>query len=115
MHKQITLFLLILILNHNCIADVTIIHNIKGNTINQHKHVKFNAIAFEDGKIISIKNYDSLMQKYPNATIIDGKGKAMLPGLHDAHGHVLSLAKLKNEVDLMGCQHKVKMSAFVLS
>ena len=102
MHKQITLFLLILILNHNCIADVTIIHNVIGNTINQHKHVKFNAIAFKDGKIISIKNYDTLMQKYPNATIIDGNGKAMLPGLHDAHGHVLSLAKLKNEVDLMG-------------
>ena len=102
MKKQITLFSLILLFSLNCLAKVNIIYNVKGNSINQNKHVKFSSIAFEDGKVLSIENYNVLKQKYPDAQKIDGQGKAMLPGLHDAHGHVLSLAKLKNEVDLMG-------------
>lgn len=102
MQKQITLFCLFLLLSFSCMAEVTIINNVKGNTINQHQHVKFSSIAFESGKVLSIDKFDLLKQKYPDAKIIDGQGQAMLPGLHDAHGHVLSLANLKNEVDLMG-------------
>jgi len=102
MKKHFLYTCIFLLTNFTCLADVSIIYNVKGNTINQHKHVKFNAIAFEDGKVLSIEDQQTLKQKYPDAKLIDGNGKAMLPGLHDAHGHVLSLAKLNNEVDLMG-------------
>ncbi|MFK8011739.1 MAG: amidohydrolase [Marinicellaceae bacterium] len=102
MNKLNKLFLLFIVVSCNGFAQVNIIHNINGHTINQNKHVKFSSIAFEEGKIVSLENIDVLKQKYPNAQLIDGEGKSMLPGLHDAHGHVLSLAQLKNEVDLMG-------------
>jgi len=85
-----------------CFAEVTIIHNIQGNTINQGKHVVFKAIAFDKGKVLSIGLTDEIIGQYKSAQIIDGKGLSMLPGLHDAHGHVFGLAKLKNEIDLMG-------------
>ena len=34
------------------------------------------------------------------ATFIDGGGKYVLPGLTDAHGHVLGLGELKLQADL---------------
>ena len=102
MKKQNTLIFLLFILSLNCFAEVTVIHNIKGNTINEHKRQQFTAMAFENGKVLSIENKEALLLKYPEAVMIDGQGKSILPGLHDAHGHVLSLAKLTNEVDLMG-------------
>lgn len=36
--------------------------------------------------------------------IIDGNGRTVLPGLIDAHGHVLSLGQRRQRVDLVGTQ-----------
>lgn len=83
-------------------AKTTIIHNIHGNTINDGKRVVFDAIAFDHGKILNIGTFDDLQKDYPTENLIDGKGQSLLPGLHDAHGHIFGLAKLKNEIDLMG-------------
>lgn len=83
------------------LAEVNVIHNVQGNTINQNKHVTFTAMAFADGKVLAIGTKDNLLTTYPDAQLIDGHTRAMLPGLHDAHGHVLGLANLKNEIDLM--------------
>ena len=41
-----------------------------------------------------------LAQADPDATDIDGGGKYVLPGLTDAHGHVLGLGELKLQADL---------------
>ncbi len=101
MKTKIAIFCFVLTLNFSAVARVTIIHNIQGNTINQSKHVIFDAIAFEKGKVLQIGNLDTLNNQYINANLIDGKGSSMLPGLHDAHGHVFGLAQLKNEIDLM--------------
>ena len=84
------------------VAEISIIHNVQGNTINQDQQIAFSALAFDKGKVLSIGNKDQLLASYPDALLIDGQGHAMLPGLHDAHGHVLGLANLKNEIDLMG-------------
>ena len=97
------LILIILIVTCNpTFARVTIIHNIQGNTINNGKHVSFQAIAFENDKILEVGASKNLLEKYQEAELIDGNNNSILPGLHDAHGHVLALGNLKNEVDLMG-------------
>ncbi len=83
-------------------ADVKLIHNVTGHSINHSKHITFTAMAFEDGKILSTGTYPELIKDYPDATLINGEGHTILPGLHDAHGHVLRLGQLKNEIDLMG-------------
>ncbi|MCF6319829.1 MAG: amidohydrolase family protein, partial [Proteobacteria bacterium] len=101
MKTKISIFCFILTLHFSVFAKVTIIHNIHGNTINQGKQVVFDAIAFEDGKVLQIGKKDSLQNQFKSANLIDGKSKSLLPGLHDAHGHVFGLAKLKNEIDLM--------------
>jgi len=88
-------------INLSTYANITIIHNVKGDTINKGQHETFSAMAFENGKILKISSNGSLQKLYPTAKLIDGQGKSILPGLHDAHGHIFSLAKLKNEIDLM--------------
>ena len=42
------------------------------------------------------------LAEYPDATLIDGESKTVLPGLTDAHAHVLGLGLLKSNLDLAG-------------
>ncbi|MFK8012024.1 MAG: amidohydrolase [Marinicellaceae bacterium] len=83
-------------------AEVTVIYNVKGNTINDGSRISFQAIAFNDGKVLAIGKDEEILSAYPNADKMDAKGQAMLPGLHDAHGHVMRISRLQSQVNLMG-------------
>ena len=91
-----------LIINLKIYAQTTVIYNIYGNTINQGKLTKFSAIAFNKARVLAIGESTKIKKSYPKAQLIDGNGKAMLPGLHDAHAHIMSLSRLQNQVDLSG-------------
>ena len=82
------------------LADTTLIHNVNGYTINNGELARFSAIQFTDDKIDGIfsEKPDSLPQ---STKIIDGHGKGLLPGLIDAHGHVLGYGLSLMRVDLM--------------
>lgn len=84
------------------LAEVTIIHNVKGNTINQGQRVSFQAIAFDEGKVLAIGSDKEILKAYPKADKMDANGQAMLPGLQDAHGHVMGVSRLQSQVNLMG-------------
>jgi cytosine/adenosine deaminase-related metal-dependent hydrolase len=45
------------------------------------------AVAIDKGRIVAVGPADELGQQYQAAKTIDCKGKAVLPGLIDAHGH----------------------------
>ncbi|HHL31884.1 MAG TPA: hypothetical protein ENJ41_04800, partial [Oceanospirillales bacterium] len=81
-------------------AKVTIIHNVKGTSINQYQLVTIDAMAFEYGRIISLDSKEQLLKAYPDATIIDGKGNYMLPGLHDAHADMMQATLMSQQLDL---------------
>ena len=83
-------------------AEVTIIYNVKGQTINQYELTKFNAIAFEFGRILGIGIKDVLSKSYPNAMLLDGEGQSMLPGLHDSHTNMMQTVFMSNQVNLRG-------------
>jgi 5-methylthioadenosine/S-adenosylhomocysteine deaminase len=56
------------------------------------------ALAVEGDKIVSIGPTDSLIKKYPNADVYDGRGKALFPGLINCHAHLAAtLARGFNE------------------
>lgn len=81
-------------------AQTTIIHNVKGYTpTTQGELARFSALAFKDGRIIS-RGDETLVKSYPNANVIDGKNRTLLPGLIDAHGHVIGLGKNLANIDL---------------
>ena len=81
-------------------AETTLIPNINGYTINQGKLTQFSAIKFTDDKVDQIFT-ESPTINVPGVTVIDGEGQNMLPGLIDAHGHVLNYGLSLMRVDLV--------------
>ncbi len=81
--------------------ETLLIENINGYTIIGDELVEFKSVAIKNGKFIETSNV-SLWDEFPNAKVIDGNGKTLLPGLIDAHGHVMGLGFQELNVNLMG-------------
>ncbi len=96
-----TLLLLILAVIHfPVMAQVKLMTNVKGYTLNNEGAlIQFSQMAFENGRVLAIGD-DHLVYQYPQAAKIDGQGKTLLPGLIDAHGHMLGLGQSLLQVDV---------------
>ena len=46
------------------------------------------ALAIDGDRIAAIGETDSIVVRYPNADVYDGRGKALLPGLINCHAHL---------------------------
>jgi len=100
---RLILFLTIIFVVLSCAEEQgTLIHNVNGYTIADGELLNFEAIAFLNGKIVETGSSDDLFETYGNFTIIDGEGKTMLPGLIDAHAHVMGLGYQEMDVDVAG-------------
>ncbi|TKB46029.1 amidohydrolase [Thalassotalea mangrovi] len=86
------------------LADTTIINNVKGYTFTDGELMTFKALQFTDDKIDRIYKLTENIEAADDTKIIDGKGQVMLPGLIDAHGHVLNYGLSLMRVDLMGSE-----------
>ncbi|MCC6162012.1 MAG: amidohydrolase [Acidobacteria bacterium] len=61
------------------------------------------AIAVKGDRITLVgSNADVLATRGPLTQVIDAGGRAVVPGLHDAHGHMLGLGQSLQDVDLRG-------------
>lgn len=97
---KIIFIVFLFIVNSLVFAAPSHIGNVKGYTLNNAGElISFSNMVFDAGKVVAIGTED-LSQKYPNATFIDGNHKVMLPGLIDAHGHVMGLGETLLQVDL---------------
>ncbi len=84
------------------LADTTLITNVNGYTLNSsYDLIQFNAIQFTDDSIDAIFGAGEELPDDAN-DVIDGNGRTMIPGLIDAHGHVLSYGLGLLRVDLVG-------------
>ncbi len=81
--------------------DLTVVHNVKGYSISDDEVQEFTSVVIKSGKFLEVGD-NSLLDEYPDAKKIDGKGKVMLPGIIDAHGHVMGLGFQELQVNLMG-------------
>ncbi|GHB66836.1 amidohydrolase [Psychrosphaera saromensis] len=91
----------------SALSQTTLVHNVKGYTyLNNGQLAEFSAIVFEDGKVITTGA--NLQKNYPDALVIDGKGKTLLPGLIDGHGHYLGLGFNLLQVDVRDIASKQK-------
>lgn len=59
-------------------------------------------IAVKDGKIVEVGSDRELQEKFIAAAEYDAGGKAVVPGLIDAHAHLYNLGRTQQEVDLTG-------------
>ena len=80
----------------------TLVERVSGYTLSGGRLVQFNALAFDRGRVLEIGDEAALARKYPGAKRIDAHGRTMLPGLIDAHGHVMDLGMESSRVQLQG-------------
>lgn len=83
-------------------ADTVIVQNVRGYTPTRTGIEAFSGLVIEQGRVKRLLTAKVDARDTANATVIDGAGKTLLPGLTDAHGHVLGLGQLRLEADLRG-------------
>jgi len=81
--------------------------------VNAHIHTmdpsrpEATALAWkEDGRLLDVGDTADLQKRYPDATKVDAQGATVIPGLIDAHGHMLGLGMTHIQVDLVGASSK---------
>jgi len=101
---KMTFCIAILAAVHAAGAEEKVLHSVAGYTSSNDGIVEFSVLVFgDDGRIIAAGG-DELADEYPNADRIDGQGRYVLPGLHDAHGHVSSQGFLNVELNVTGTE-----------
>lgn len=81
-------------------ADL-LVSNVHGYTLDSHGKLQhFEALLVDNGKVVATGDTADLSKRAGHAKVVDGQGRTLLPGLIDAHGHVLSLGFASNSVDL---------------
>ena len=83
-------------------AAATLIENVNGYTLAGGQLQRFGALVFDDGKVVRTGDAQALRKAFPAASVIDGHGKTLLPGLIDAHGHVIDLGFEMKHIQLTG-------------
>lgn len=82
----LALFISFLSCNSSKIAVDLIITNAKAYTVNDRFDMA-EAVAVKDGKIVAVGKNDDILSKYEAKITENAQGKALYPGLIDAHAH----------------------------
>ena len=99
---SIMILMLVVVAAARARSAPTVVANVHGYTLVGANLRPFSALAFEAGKVLEIGDSGTLRAKYATARVIDGQGKTLLPGLIDAHGHVLYLGLESVQIQLTG-------------
>ncbi|ATC95760.1 amidohydrolase [Pseudoalteromonas tunicata] len=93
----------------SALAEFELIHNVKGYTLTRQGDLKtFSTLVFKDGKVVRTGD-EGLLKSYSQAKKIDGKQHVLLPGLIDAHGHVIGLGQNLVQLELRNTRSKAEI------
>lgn len=85
--------------------EVTLVENARIYTMDRH-HPQAEAIAMREGRVIAVGRTAELAQVPGVTRRIDAGGRAVIPGLIDAHIHFLAYSRSLNKIDLAGVRSK---------
>lgn len=105
MIRLLSAVLLVLIAIHSCspaVQDGFVLYNVKGYTLSENDLLEFEAIAVRGGRVEALGATEEIGNGYPGYEMIDGEGKTLLPGLIDAHAHVMGLGLQELDVNVTG-------------
>ncbi|MEM5480282.1 amidohydrolase [Pseudoalteromonas fuliginea] len=86
------------------LAQTKVIYNANGYTpLYKGEVQQFSTLVIKDGKVVKLGS-DTLKDSYPDAKLIDVQGSTLLPGLIDAHGHVIGLGDNLSQLDVRGAK-----------
>jgi hypothetical protein len=81
-----------------------ILHNATIYTVDA-RHSVAEAVAISGDRILRVgSDADILGLKGPSTRVVDVRGATIVPGLHDAHAHVVGLGASLQDVDLRGAR-----------
>ena len=96
------LFIILLSLSIPAVADTTVVFNANGYTPTYAGQLQqFSTLVIKDGKVVKIGE-DQLKNSFPGAQMVDAQQHTLLPGLIDAHGHVIGLGNNLAQLDVRG-------------
>ena len=100
---RLALAFTVLLATQTVFAADLFVDNVNGYTLDSAgKLQRFEAMLIEDGKVLATGNHADMAKRAGDARVMDGKGKTLMPGLIDAHGHVMGLGETSLQVDLVG-------------
>jgi predicted amidohydrolase YtcJ len=80
-----------------------IIYNINGYTLLEDGSLaEFESIAVQNGRVLQTGSSEEITDNYPGFDRINGNGNTLLPGLIDAHAHVMGLGIRELDVNVAG-------------
>lgn len=87
-------------------AEVTLLDNAQIRTLDEARP-DAQAMAWDgNGRVLALGEGDALRKRWPDAEVIDAGGAHVVPGLIDAHGHVMGLGYALIRIDLAGTRSK---------
>ncbi|MCZ6559383.1 MAG: amidohydrolase family protein, partial [Gammaproteobacteria bacterium] len=78
-------------------ASEVLIHNANGYADSEQQ---FTWMTIRDGRVSAVGSGDAPKAEYTR--VVNMQGRTVMPGLTDAHGHVLNLGQARLQVDLVG-------------
>ena len=84
--------------------EMTVLYNANGYTIESDTLRSFSTLVVDGERVFAVGG-DELAREYQatsSATTIDLEGKTLLPGIIDAHGHVMGLGFQELQINLAG-------------
>jgi len=83
-------------------AAELLVDHVTGYTLDRHGELRrFQAMLVADGRVVATGSRAAMARRAAaDAERIDAGGRPLLPGLIDAHGHVMGLGEMKRRVDL---------------
>lgn len=89
-------------------AEVTLLDNAQIRTLDEARP-SAQAMAWgEDGRVLALGEGGALRERWPDARVIDAGSAHVVPGLIDAHGHVMGLGYSLIRADLVGTRSKAE-------
>ncbi|MFU8878047.1 MAG: amidohydrolase [Wenzhouxiangellaceae bacterium] len=100
--RLLSVLLLLLVAAPVAADPAGMIVNARIHTVNPDQP-RAQALAWDaDGRILAVGDGDELRRRWPDVAATDLGGRTVIPGLIDAHGHVMGLGLALLNVDLMG-------------
>ncbi len=62
-----------------------------------------------EGNVLAVGETDTLRKQFPQARLVDAAGRTVIPGLIDAHGHLMGLGFALMTADLTGTRSKAEI------
>ncbi|MEP6940457.1 MAG: amidohydrolase [Rudaea sp.] len=101
----LTIVCLVLLLAPPLHAADLFVRNVNGYTLGSDGRLqRFAALLDDNGRVVGTGSLAQLAARAGSARVVDGSGRTLLPGLIDAHGHVMELGFARGQVDLAGSE-----------